>query len=118
MKQLGDTMSPNAQDATTKIYWHRDLPPLGADVIGEYEVEAVSGRVPSTLAHRDDLWDRCYAELMDAAKTRLAQEMSRLGGDYAHVLREAVDTRHDDASGEMWLRGRFTYVLYRNAKAA
>jgi hypothetical protein len=70
------------------------------------------------LSHRDDLWDRCYADLMDAAQTRLAQEVSRLGGDCAHVLREVVDARRDDASGEMWLRGRFTYVLYRLRKAA
>jgi hypothetical protein len=111
-------MSTNTQDATKKIYWHRELPPLSADVIGEHVVEAVSSRVHNTLSHRDDLWDRCYGELMDAAQARLTQEISRLGGDCAHVLREAVDTRHDDASGEMWLRGRFTYVLYRVPKAA
>ena len=111
-------MSTNPQDATKKIYWHRELPPLSADVIGEHVVEAVSGRVHNTLSRRDDLWARCYVELMDAAQARLTQEISRLGGDCAHVLREAVDTRHDDASGEMWLRGRFTYVLYRVPKAA
>jgi hypothetical protein len=110
-------MSTNAQE-TAKIYWHRELPPLRAEQIGEHAVEAVSTRVPSTLSHRDDLWDRCYAELMEAAHARLAQEISRLGGDCAHVLREAVDTRHDDVTGEMWLRGRFTYVLYRLPKAA
>jgi hypothetical protein len=111
-------MNANALDTTKKVYWHRELPPLRADVIGEHVVEAVSSRVLGTLAHRDELWDRCYAELMDAAQARLTQEIARLGGDCAHVLREAVDTRHDDASGEMWLRGRFTYVLYRLPKAA
>jgi hypothetical protein len=111
-------MSTHTHDATKHVYWHRELPPLRADVVGEHVVEAVSRRVPSTLAHRDDLWDCCYADLMDAAQTRVAQEVARLGGDCAHVLREIVDTRHDDASGEMWLRGRFTYVLYRLPKAA
>jgi hypothetical protein len=111
-------MSTNAHDTTNKVYWHRELPPLGADLIGEHVVEAVSSRVPSTLSHRDELWDRCYSELMAAVQVRIAQEISRLGGDCAHVLRERVDTRHDDATGEMWLRGRFTYVLYRLPKAA
>jgi hypothetical protein len=111
-------MRTNAEDAAKTIYWHRELPPLRADAIAEHVVEAVSGRVPTTLSHRDDLWDRCYGELMEAAKTRLTQELSRLGGDCAHVLREVVDTQHDEARGEMWLRGRFTYVLYRVPKAA
>jgi hypothetical protein len=111
-------MNTNVGDTAKTIYWHRELPPLRAELIGEHVVEAVSSRVPSTLSHRDELWDRCYAELMDAAQARLRQEISRLGGDCAHVLREGVDTRHDDASGEMWLRGRFTYVLYRLPKAA
>jgi hypothetical protein len=29
------------------------------------------------------------------------------------VLSESIETRHDAASGEMWLYGRFTYLLYR-----
>jgi hypothetical protein len=111
-------MSTHASEATKRVYWHRELPPPAADLVGEHVVEAVSSRVPSTLAHRDDLWDRCYSELMAAAQARLTQEISRLDGDCAHVLREAVDTRHDDATGEMWLRGRFTYMLYRVPKAA
>lgn len=111
-------MRTNSPDGAKSIYWHRELPPLAADLIAEHVVEAVSSRVPSRLSHRDDLWDRCYAELMKAAEARLTQEISRLGGDCAHVLREAVDTQHDDAHGEMWLRGRFTYVLYRVPKAA
>ena len=106
-------MSANAQHPTKNVYWHRELPPLRAEFIGEHVVEAVSGRVPSTLSHRDEIWDRCYAELMDAAQARLTQEIARLGGDCAHVLSETIDTRHDDRSGETWLRGRFIYMLYR-----
>lgn len=83
----------------------------------EHIVEAVSGRVPGTLAHRDEIWDRCYVELMAATNARLEQEIARLGGDFAHVLDESVDSRHDDALNEAWLRGRFTYVLYRLPRA-
>jgi hypothetical protein len=111
-------MSTHVADTTKKIYWHRELPPLRAEIIGEHVVEAVSGRVPGTFSHRDELWDRCYADLMDAAHARLGQEIARLGGDCAHVLSEVIDARHDDARGEMWLRGRFTYVLYRLPQAA
>ncbi|HXT23368.1 MAG TPA: hypothetical protein VN749_00920 [Candidatus Eisenbacteria bacterium] len=45
----------------------------------------------------------------------LEQEVARLGGSYAHVLNESVDSKHDDNSGEAWLHGRFTYMLYRQA---
>ena len=46
------------------IYWHRELPPLEAEPIGEHTIEATSGRVPGTIAHRDELWTRCEDELM------------------------------------------------------
>jgi hypothetical protein len=50
---------------------------------------------------------------MARVHVRLSQEVRRLGGDYAHVLDEAVGTRHDDRTGEVWLRGRITYLLLR-----
>lgn len=99
--------------AEPRIFWHRELPPADAEFLGEHTLDATSGRVQGTLAHRDELWDRCYEDLMSHTKTRLEQEIRRLGGDYAHVLREAIDTQRDDAHGEAWLRGRFTYGLYR-----
>lgn len=95
------------------VYWHRSLPPLDAEIIGEHTVEAASARVPGTIAHRDDLWRVCYDDLMTRTQARLEQEVARLGGHYAHVFDEAIDTRRDDAKGETWLRGRFSYVLYR-----
>ena len=107
-----------AQPMAPVVFWHRELPPLHADAIGEHIVEAASRHVPGTLAHRDEIWDQCYADLMAQARLRLAQEIDRLGGDFAHVLRESVDSRHDEARGEAWLRGRFTYMLYRLPKAA
>jgi hypothetical protein len=95
------------------VYWHRDLPPLEAEFIAEHTVEANSSRVPGTIAHRDELWDRCYRELMATGERRLQQELARLGGDFAHVHDEAIAPRHDDAAGESWLHGRFSYTLYR-----
>lgn len=100
------------------VFWHRELPPLQAEAIGEHVLEATSQHVPGTLAHRDEIWDQCYADLMAQTRRRLVQEIDRLGGDFAHVLRESVDSRHDEARGEAWLRGRFTYMLYRLPKAA
>ena len=106
-------MTTSVADAAKTVYWHRDLPPLRAEVIGEHTLEAVSGRVPGTLSHRDEIWDRCYEELMANTHDRLNQEIARLGGHYAHVLHESIDSRHDDAKNEAWLGGTFTYVLYR-----
>jgi hypothetical protein len=95
------------------VYWHRDLPPLEAEIVADHTVEANSSRVPGTIAHRDELWDRCYRELMAAAEGRLGEEVGRLGGDFAHVHDEQIDPKHDDVAGEAWLHGRFTYMLYR-----
>ena len=105
---------PSAVGTSPKVvYWHRDLPPIDAEIMGEHTVEATSPRVPGTLAYRDELWNRCHDQLMTEAGSRLAQEVARLGGDYAHVLDESIDGRHDAATDEAWLHGRFTYVLYR-----
>jgi hypothetical protein len=103
-----------AQD-TNIIYWHRELPPMDADLMGEHVVEAESGRVSGTIAHRDELWKRYYEDLMSKVRERLEQEIHRLGGDYAHVLDETVESRHNDVTIESWLHGRFTYMLYRQA---
>ena len=50
---------------------------------------------------------------MASAEARLGQEVARLGGLYAHVYDESVSPKHDDAAGEAWLHGCFTYMLYR-----
>jgi hypothetical protein len=102
-------------DNNKVIYWHRDLPPLDAEAVAAHVVEATSMRVKSCFAHRDELWDRCYDDLMAHVDERLHQELARLGGDYAHVLEESIDSRHDDATGEAWLHGRFSYLLLRAA---
>ena len=95
------------------IYWHRELPPLGAETMGEHVLEADSPRIPGNLGHRDELWEGCYADLMAQAGLRLGQEVLRLGGDWAHVLNESIASKHDERSGESWLHGQFSYVLYR-----
>jgi hypothetical protein len=102
-------------DNTAKIvYWHRNLPPFDAELVAEHTVEANSSRVPGTIAHHGELWDRCYRELMANAESRLTQEVARLGGHFAHVHEEAIDPKHDDAAGQAWLHGRFVYLLYRH----
>ena len=103
------------QDANI-IYWHRELPPMDAELIGEHVVEAESAHVAGTIAHRDELWDQSYEDLMSKVRVRLEQEVLRLGGTYAHVLDETVDSRHNDATNESWLHGCFTYMLYRQVK--
>jgi len=95
------------------VYWHRELPPLDAQPIGAHTIEATSARVPGTIARRSDLWHSCYESLMAEARRRIEQELARLGGHYAHVLDEAIDSRRDDVNGEAWLHGRFDYMLYR-----
>jgi hypothetical protein len=95
------------------VYWHSELPPLDAEPMGEHTAEAMSSRVPHALAHRDELWERCYQDLMVQARNRLEQEITRLGGNYAHVLDEHVESKYDAVKDESWLQGRFSYMLYR-----
>ena len=97
------------------VYWHGELPPLDAEPMGEHVVEATSVRVPHNQAHAGELWNRCYEDLMLQARNRLEQEITRLGGNYAHILDEHVESKYDGAKGEGWLLGRFRYVLYRQA---
>ena len=101
--------------ATQVVFWHRELPPVAADVVDEHVVEATSGRVAGTLSHRDELWEQCYHGADDpGAGTHRAG-----GGASRRPLRarvdESIDSKHDDATGEAWLHGRFSYVLYRKA---
>jgi hypothetical protein len=43
---------------------------------------------------------------------------SRLGGHYAHVLDEHIESKRNDVTNESWLHGRFNYVLYRRGGSA
>lgn len=95
------------------IYWRREPPPSDAQPVGEFVVEASSIRIPDAVAHRNELWRRCEDDLMANARKRLCEEIKRLGGRYAHVLHESIESRRDACTGEAWLHGCFTYVLYR-----
>ena len=106
-------MTLSISPAVQVVYWHRELPPLTAEVIGEHTLEAESRRVALTFSRGDEEWGRCYGDLMACARERLEQAAARLGGHYAHVRHEIVYPRHDEAAGEAWLYGRFEYVLYR-----
>jgi hypothetical protein len=108
-------MSTTGQEPQV-IYWHGQLPPLDAEPNGEHVVEADSIRVKGDLASRGALWDRCHDDLMARLQDRLRQEITRLGGDYAHVLEESIDSRRDDATGEAWLHGRLNYSLLLRRK--
>jgi hypothetical protein len=94
------------------VFWLRELPPLAATPIGEHVVEASSERVLSTLAHRDELWTICHADLLEQAERRVCQEIVRLGGRYAHVISESIEPHRDAATDQAWLQGRFIYMLY------
>ena len=109
-------MTTAVQDAK-KIYWHRELPPLAAEYVAEHTVEADSDRVAGAFVHGDEVWGRCYDDLMTRTEARLIQEIARLGGDYAHVHDESIVPKHDAATGHSWLHGRFTYTLYRQQQA-
>lgn len=95
------------------VYWHRQLPPLDAELVGSHTVDANSGQIAGILTRGGDRWDRCHRELMGETERRLVQEVARLGGDFARVYDEAIEPRHDEASGRGWLHGRFSYMLYR-----
>jgi hypothetical protein len=110
---VGESSAGNPEGDSKAVYWHRELPPLDAEPMGEHTVEANSMRVAGGLTHGGDPWDQCYRDLMIQAHLRLGQEVHRLGGDYAHVLGEAIGSRHDDRSREVWLRGCITYLLLR-----
>jgi hypothetical protein len=106
-------MSSTPDTGDRIVCWHRELPPLDAEPIGEHSIEADSDRVPGTIARRDDLWDSCERGLTRALEQRLTVEVTRLGGRYAHVLDEHIDVKHDFTTGQAWLHGRYTYMLYR-----
>jgi hypothetical protein len=100
-------------DDKKHVYWHRELPPLDADPVREHVVEAASDHVSGHLTRHDEQWTVCYDSLMLAARERISQEVARLGGDCAHVLKETIDERHNDVVGDAWLHGRFEYMLFK-----
>jgi len=103
-------------DRPKVVYWHEELPPIDGEAIREDMIEAESDRVQGAIERHGELWHRCYATLMQHIQSRLEQEIARLGGHYAHVTDEHIDSRRNDGTGESWLHGSFGYVLYRRAQ--
>lgn len=106
-------MGGTVTDQSKIIFWHRDLPPLEAEVVGDHTIEADSTRITGRLARHDDLWRQCERDLMEHTEARLREEIARLGGRYAHVREEHIDSHRSDATDQAWLHGRFGYTLYR-----
>lgn len=101
-------------DSSEKIvYFRRELPPLSESLEGEHTVEADSPHVPMA-SHLDDVWTVCSDALTAEVVRRIEQEVHRQGGSCAHVVDEQVEPHHDYTTSTMWLRGRYTYVLYRH----
>lgn len=95
------------------VYWHRELPPLDAEPIGEHSLEANGPRLSDTAANRDALWNERRDSFAAVVRMRIGQEVTRLGGRFAHVLDEHMEIKRDAALGEAWMHGRYTYMLYR-----
>jgi hypothetical protein len=107
----------NVTDDPKVVFWHRELPPADGEPMAEHVVEALSDRVLGSIERHGASWHQCYGSLMAHTTERLAQEIARLGGHYAHVLDEHVESHRDDAANESWLKGRFNYMLYRRTGA-
>lgn len=115
MREMNVAASVEPDTNEKIIFWPRELPAPEADLIGEYTVEAASRRLPAALADGNELWNRCYADLMAQVRRQLEQEVLRIGGNYAQMVGETVGSTHDESANEIWLYGRFTYSLYRRA---
>ena len=105
---------PMPDDKVKRIYWHRELPPQSADPAGEHWVEARSEPIPYLYSRKNELWGQCIDSLSAHARERLLDELDRLGGDYAHVMDEAVTVKIDHEKSLYWLEGRYDYMLYRD----
>jgi len=104
---------PDMTDRQTRIYWHRDLPPLDADAVAEHTVDAVSDKADYHFDRRDELWHDCAPSLRAHLVERLEAELDRLGGAYAHVLEEDVTPHVDHANAQYWLIGKARYTIYK-----
>src|SRR2546430_15264710 len=87
-------MSSNEDKPPKVVYWHRELPPLGAEPMHEHVIEATSNRVSGIIEQHGELWQRCYAVLTENTQLRLEQEVTRLGGDYSFFFKEPADPQN------------------------
>ena len=106
-------MSTSPKQSEKRIYWHRDLPPLDAEIEGEHFLDAASEKVPYHFDRRDQLWVECHPSLVSSVETRIDQEITRLGGRCAHIVDEDIEPSVNNGAGLYHLKGKFTYLLYR-----
>jgi hypothetical protein len=109
---MGSSRASSPAAPEKRVYWHRHLPPLSAEVEAGHWVEAESSRVSQRFGERHAQWDRFYQDLKLAAEQRIADELDRTGGWCARVADEDVQSKMNDRDGTYWLVGRFTYVQY------
>lgn len=83
--RLQDTESIVHASERKVIYWSPELPPFDAESMGEHIVEATSNHVPGTPAHRDELWDQCYKNVMNQAAMRRGRRTALLSENPGRV---------------------------------
>lgn len=107
-----------SEPAVGVVFWHRDLPPLDDEPVGEHEIVARSRATPFRYADRDALWHEVYPSLMEEATRRITAEVARLGGSSAHVIDEDISSSVDNQTNEYRLTGTFRFVLYQRGTVA
>jgi hypothetical protein len=51
-------MTEEKEDRGQIVYWHRELPPVDAEMVSEHQVEAASSRIAGSIARGDAAWDQ------------------------------------------------------------
>ncbi|MFZ4739074.1 MAG: hypothetical protein ACOYM9_24175 [Bradymonadia bacterium] len=97
-----------------RISWYRTLPPLDLAPEGEEEVEARSTPISMKHDDRESLWAAALVELQATAEHRIEQRLDATGLQHAHVVSEHLEEHHDTAHDTFELRGRWTYITYRD----
>jgi hypothetical protein len=116
-REAGERLPLKANSVAPRVvYWHHELPPLGAEIEDEHALDATSNRVPLSMTHHDQLWGECRQALTRAVEARLTQEVARQKGLFAHIVDEHVEPKINHASSEYWLEGRYTYLMYIRPK--
>jgi hypothetical protein len=98
---------------TERVYFHRAWPPVDARPVGEGFVEARTTPVRSSHDERTAHWAAAQTELDALSRSRIEQELDRLGADFAHVFEEHVEDHVDPGADTFQLRGRYRFVTYR-----
>ncbi len=96
-----------------RLFWHRDLPPVGATPLPVELLEAHSTPVPFHWAGRETHWVEARPDYDRIVRERLLQELDRLGADFAHIVDEHIEEHVDATTQTFTLRGNVRYIPYR-----